>query len=127
MEWQKSKNHSIWESHLKRKYGITAEDYYALLEQQGGGCAICGKTPEQEGKRLAVEHNHKTREIRAICCSYCNNWLIGRHNNPELLRKLADYLEGPHTGWFVPKPKKKKRKKWQKIVAVVADEVLTRK
>ena len=30
-------------SHLKRKYGMTIEQYDAMLEAQGGGCFICGR------------------------------------------------------------------------------------
>lgn len=100
-------------SHLKSKYGITEEQYDELLAKQGGGCAICGKTPEQEGRNLAVDHSHVTGEIRGILCSYHNYRVIGRHHNGELLRQLADYVER-HTGWFVPKKKPKKRKKIDK-------------
>ena len=31
--------------HLKRKFGITREQYDAMLEAQAGVCAICGRTP----------------------------------------------------------------------------------
>lgn len=96
--------------HLKRKFGITEEQYNELLERQGGGCAICGKTGEQEGKSLAVDHNHVTGEIRGVLCYRCNHFLIGRHTDADILQRMADYLR-VGTGWYVPpKPKKKPRK-----------------
>jgi hypothetical protein len=100
--------------YLLNRYGITQNQYDELLQRQGGGCAICGKTPEQEGKNLAVDHIHSgsnVGEIRGILCSYHNHRVVGKHTDPILLRKVADYIDGPHTGWFVPKKKPKKRKK----------------
>jgi hypothetical protein len=103
------------DAYLQRVYGITEKQYQSLLEKQNGGCAICGKTPEEEGKSLAVDHVHLKGgggEVRGILCGYCNHRRIGRHTDPELLRKMAEYISG-HTGWFSPlkKPKKKKRKR----------------
>ena len=95
---------------LMRLYGITPEQYQELYDRNGG-CNLCGKTEEQEGKGLAVDHNHKTGEVRGVLCGYCNHRVVGRHTDPSLLRRMADYVE-QSTGWFVPpKPKKRKRKK----------------
>lgn len=97
------------EYHLKRTYGITLDQYAELLERQGGGCGVCGKTPEEEGRNLAVEHDHGTREIVGLCCMRCNHRLLGRIRDPELFEKAAKYLRGG-TGWFVPpKPKRRRR------------------
>jgi DNA-directed RNA polymerase subunit RPC12/RpoP len=95
---------------LKQRYGITPAQYQELLDRQGGCCALCKKTEAEEGKSLAVDHNHKTGEIRGILCAYCNHRVIGRHVDPDLLRRMADYLD-KGTGWFVPEKKRKKRKK----------------
>jgi len=82
-------------SDLKRNFGITVEEYDKLFEQQGGLCAICGK-PEiarnQYGIRsLAVDHNHKTGEIRGLLCSYCN-MKLGILENVEFVVKAVKYL-----------------------------------
>ena len=102
-------------SYLKRTYGLTEEDYNNLLEKQGGGCAICGKTKEQEGKYLAVDHDHKTLEVRGILCHYHNKYTVGRHRDADLLRRVADYLDNGHTGFFAPANRKRKRPKKKKI------------
>lgn len=102
-----------WSQQLNSKYGIDVNQYRALLDSQDGKCAICGKTPEQEGRRLAVEHDHGTREIMGLCCWSCNYRLLGRIRNPDLYRKAAEYLE-KGTGLFVPK---KKRRRTMKVRA----------
>lgn len=95
---------------LKRLYGITLEEYNDLLEQQGGGCALCGKTPEEEGQSLAVDHVHEPPyKIRGLLCRYCNHRRIGRHKDADLLRRMADYLERD-TGLCAPAPKRKRRR-----------------
>lgn len=77
---------------LWRKFGMTLEEYDDLLVNQGGGCAICDKTPEENGKRLAVDHDHETGEIRGLLCSTCNHALGLMREDPDLLQEAADYL-----------------------------------
>ena len=54
------------------RHGVTGEAYADMLAAQDGVCLTCGKTPETEGQRLAVDHDHATGEIRGILCRYCN-------------------------------------------------------
>lgn len=104
-------------SYLLRTYGLSLEDYNRILAEQGGGCAVCGKTPEQEGRNLAVDHDHKTREVRGILCAYHNHRIVGRHtkdgDSPALLRRVADYLDRDYHSYYVP-TKKKRRKRASK-------------
>lgn len=95
---------------LKRLYGITEEQYDELLERQTGKCPVCLKDADEFDTRLAVDHDHTTGEIRGLLCRYCNHRVVGRHRDPSLLRRVADYLE-IGTGWFVPPRPKKKRKR----------------
>lgn len=92
--------------YLIRTYGIDLHQYRDLLAKQDGHCALCPKTAVSEGQALAVDHDHATGEVRGLLCRYCNHRVVGRHRDAELLRRVADYVER-HTGWFVPKKKKK--------------------
>ena len=52
-------NHSkkIRQTTLKRKYGITHEQYEEMLQRQGGHCALCERTPDKERHgKLNVDH-----------------------------------------------------------------------
>lgn len=48
-------------------------DYAARLEAQGGGCALCGAKPKN--RRLDVDHDHRTGEVRGLLCHRCNRAL----------------------------------------------------
>jgi hypothetical protein len=77
--------------HLMRKYGMTIEQYDAMLEAQGGGCFICGRPPRDDIS-LHVDHDHSTGEVRGILCFCCNNALADFQEDPVLLLKAADYI-----------------------------------
>ncbi len=59
---------------LRKRYGLTLEQYDALLERQGGGCALCGRQAAS-GSHLHVDHNHTTDAVRGILCVICNRAL----------------------------------------------------
>lgn len=76
---------------LKKKYGITLEEYQRLWEGQGEVCAIC-KTPKLTQRMLCVDHCHKTGEVRGILCIKCNSALGKFNDDPKLLQKAIEYL-----------------------------------
>lgn len=57
---------------LNRNFGIDSFDYDVMLKEQNNKCAICGRECKYFSKRLAVDHNHSTGEIRGLLCSNCN-------------------------------------------------------
>ena len=81
-------------SHLKRKFGLTLEQYDAMLAQQGGGCGICGKPPRDD-IALHVDHDHETGQIRGLLCFTCNNALGDFEDDASLLRSAVTYVERP--------------------------------
>lgn len=57
---------------LRRLFGMTEAEYDARLIAQGGGCAICGVTPDVVQRNLSVDHCHTTGAVRGILCNRCN-------------------------------------------------------
>lgn len=76
---------------LKRKYGITYEEYEEMLAQQDGKCAICGQVDEWFA--LAVDHCHEKGHVRGLLCSQCNRGLGLLKDSPELLERALEYLK----------------------------------
>ena len=87
---------TVRRSKLKRKYGMTVEEYDCLLAGQNGVCVICGKKEVRKNQygvtRLSVDHNHKTGEIRGLLCNKCNVFLGHLESNYGLLFRALDYL-----------------------------------
>jgi hypothetical protein len=79
--------------HRKHLYGLTAEAYAALLDSQGGKCAICA-LPPREGKTLHVDHDHTSGAVRGLLCARCNV-KIGVYESPGFLDAAAAYLRNP--------------------------------
>lgn len=75
-----------------RKYGLRPEDYDTLLDNQNGVCAICSEPPKP-GRRLAVDHDHTTGEVRGLLCSPCNTALGLFKDRIRLLAAAIVYLE----------------------------------
>jgi hypothetical protein len=75
---------------IKKTYGLTLKQYDQMFTTQGGVCAICGE-PELT-RRLAVDHDHKTGEVRGLLCSKCN-WKISVLDNADFVSKATEYLK----------------------------------
>jgi Recombination endonuclease VII len=73
--------------HLKRRYGIGADDFDALVARQGGVCAICGKEAPEH-----VDHSHDNGAVRGILCFNCNGGLGQFKDSIDSLLNAAAYL-----------------------------------
>jgi len=72
------------------KHGLSDDEFTALLDAQDGMCAICGGTGR---KRLAIDHDHDTGDVRGLLCSQCNLGLGNFKDSPKVLRKAIKYLK----------------------------------
>ena len=85
---QERRNH-----HLKHKYGITEDHYFAMIDEQWGCCAICGAEDETIGEHLHVDHDHSTGAVRGLLCGACNKGLGLLRDNVKILKSAIRYLE----------------------------------
>jgi hypothetical protein len=82
-----------WAHTLRKKYGITLEQYEDMLAAQDGCCAICKRAVEAAPRRLHVDHDHVTGRVRGILCYLCNTGLGVFKDDVERMRAAIEYLE----------------------------------
>ncbi len=83
------------ESNLRTAYGITLEEYNALVFQQSGVCKVCKQLPTEtsnQTNRLVVDHCHKTGRVRGLMCPNCNCALGHLKESVQLCQELAQYI-----------------------------------
>lgn len=80
------------ENELKRLYGLTPDDYRALLDAQSGRCAICRREHCGPGFQLHVDHCHGSKKIRGLLCAKCNTAIGLLDDDPARADAVATYL-----------------------------------
>jgi len=88
---RKKKKASEGTKHIKLCRKVSKEDYAMMLAWSGGKCAICGNEPIGT-KRLVVDHNHTTGNIRGLLCHYCNLGIGLFKDNINSLARAIVYL-----------------------------------
>jgi hypothetical protein len=86
------------QGHLKRKFGLTVEEYDEMVRRQGGVCYLCGKPPAA-GQSLDVDHDHKTGAVRKLLCRNCNQGIGKFFEDPGLLLQTALYIIEERGEW----------------------------
>lgn len=86
-------------AHVQRTYGLAPNEYRALYRAQGGRCYVCRKAAGK-ARRLGVDHDHLTGEVRGLVCTgslnamTCNR-LIAIYSRAQLLRAVAMLSDPP--------------------------------
>lgn len=73
---------------------FTKLDYDRAYQVQQGKCLSCGIHQSELKARLCADHDHATSTFRFLLCDPCNRTLGSVRDNPTVLRRLADLLEG---------------------------------
>jgi len=86
-----------WIHGLKKRYGVSAEQYEEALSKQNGRCAVCGAghfalSPLGYRRRLAIDHDHATGQMRGLLCHKCNMAVGYMDDNPDRADLIAAYL-----------------------------------
>ena len=83
-------------AHFTKKYGMTVEEVDHHLSIRDNKCDICGQESDHKSKKLNVDHCHETNVVRGFLCFSCNVMIGQSKDDPDTLRKAADYLEKQH-------------------------------
>jgi hypothetical protein len=90
----------VREQHLIRNYGITQKQYDAMLERQGGSCAMCDRPQSELMRNLAVDHDHSCcsgkkscgKCVRGLLCPACNTFLRKVESGKVSMERLNAYV-----------------------------------
>lgn len=82
----------VFDQSLRRLYGITLKQYDEMLAKQDQRCSLCGERPQTD-RRMHVDHDHATGNIRALLCHHCNLLLGNAKDSVDRLRQAIAYLE----------------------------------
>jgi hypothetical protein len=83
--------HAKW---IAWAYGLTPEKQKEMYDQQGGKCAI----PSCPNPAEHIDHDHKTKKVRALLCQKCNRGLGHFNDDVTLLQEAIQYLESYSNG-----------------------------
>lgn len=65
-----------------------------LIKNHKGFCDICGTNKSgYAGKKLAIDHDHRTGIVRGMLCQKCNIGLGNFNDDPEIMLKAVKYLK----------------------------------
>jgi hypothetical protein len=76
-------------------FGLTWSDEVRIIEEQGGGCAVCGGPPDRAS--FDIDHDHATGEFRGFLCGKCNKGLGLLGDAEDTVERALIYLRGGHT------------------------------
>lgn len=85
-------------SNLKKKFGLTLEEFDVLSYLQNHVCAICQKAETTYDaktklvKNLTVDHDHVTGKIRGLLCNKCNFGIGYFDDNIDYIASAITYL-----------------------------------
>ena len=82
-----------YEKKLRYSYGVKLSEREVLLAKQGNRCAICGCL--EVGRRLCLDHDHKTGKVRGLLCNTCNHSLSKLEQVVDWDIRARNYLDFP--------------------------------
>lgn len=88
----KNKADRAREKRLWDNYKLTVLQYDAMLYYQDGVCYGCRQSEPVKNRRLSVDHDHTTGQIRGLLCSRCNP-IIGKLENAYKRYGLGKVLD----------------------------------
>lgn len=87
----KERRAANFEKHVQNTYGLEKGEYAQLYIFQGGLCALCRRATGAS-RRLSVDHDHATGDVRGLLCRPCNSLLGHARDRVAFFRRCAGYL-----------------------------------
>jgi len=97
-QWRTNNPDRAIDVEMRKRYGITLDDYNGMFADQDGVCVICQKTETRVDhrtktiSRLAVDHDHNTGKVRGLLCHACNVALGLFKDDRQLMQRASEYL-----------------------------------
>lgn len=79
---------------VQRTYGLKQGEYEKLYVAQNGRCGICERATGAT-RKLSVDHDHDTGEVRGLLCRPCNNMLGHARDDYRMFSRAVRYLVCP--------------------------------
>jgi len=80
-------------SRLRCTYGISVDEYEAMLRKQDNRCAICRRVfGTDKNTKPHLDHDHSSGWVREIVCNTCNFGLGHFEDDIERLQRAVEYL-----------------------------------
>jgi hypothetical protein len=92
-EYRRQNPKSYQTAWLKHRYKITPDQLIELLRAYNNQCAVCFQSEKYETRRLCIDHNHMTNQIRGILCNNCNRALGLLGDSIPNIKNLLSYME----------------------------------
>jgi hypothetical protein len=89
-EKERARRRKYERGRILRRYGLSAEEFEAMLAQQQGACAIC-RQPFRSTP--CIDHCPLTNWVRGLLCSPCNRGLGHYAHNPAFLAQASVYMQ----------------------------------
>lgn len=93
-EERKRRRAAAHEKRVQNVYGLKPGEYAKLYDAQLGTCAICLRATGAT-RRLSVDHDHATGEVRGLLCRPCNDMLGHARDSDMFFYRAANYLQRP--------------------------------
>lgn len=77
---------------LANKYKLTFDQWSAFMSAQAGRCKLCYAEPAI-GKKLHVDHCHRTGRVRGLVCFRCNWYLSLVDKDIKILDRIYNYVK----------------------------------
>ena len=79
-----------------KRMGLDAEKviahYYSKLSEYDSHCEICGRHASLLNRRLDLDHNHNTNQLRGLLCTNCNQRIGLCWEDVRILKNTVEYI-----------------------------------